>query len=136
APPSDIIPHGLGGRVPERVHAAAEGPRRQHSAAGAPARRRLAGNLGLAKDQRAPVLGRRGGAGDAERLGAAGRERARTDGSSGNCHERRRIMSLRYTGEATMDEPVLREVERWKDKIEVRLDNRQVFFLFFGSAMV
>ncbi len=45
-------------------------------------------------------------------------------------------MSLRYTGEATMDEPALRDVERWKDKIEVRLDNRQVFFLFFGSAMV
>jgi len=45
-------------------------------------------------------------------------------------------MSVRYTGEATMDEPALRDVERWKDKIEVRLDNRQVFFLFFGSAMV
>lgn len=45
-------------------------------------------------------------------------------------------MSLRYTGEATMDEPALRDVDRWKDKIEVRLDNRQVFFLFFGSAMV
>lgn len=45
-------------------------------------------------------------------------------------------MSLRYTGEATMDQPGLRDVERWKDKIEVRLDNRQVFFLFFGSAMV
>ena len=45
-------------------------------------------------------------------------------------------MSLRYTGEATMDQPALRNVERWKDKIEVRLDNRQVFFLFFGSAMV
>jgi DedD protein len=45
-------------------------------------------------------------------------------------------MSVRYTGEATMDGPVLRDMERWKDKIEVRLDNRQVFFLFFGSAMV
>jgi DedD protein len=45
-------------------------------------------------------------------------------------------MSLRYTGEATMDEPALRDIERWRDKIEVRLDNRQVFFLFFGSAMV
>lgn len=45
-------------------------------------------------------------------------------------------MSLGYTGEATMDEPALRDVERWKDKVEVRLDNRQVFFLFFGSAMV
>jgi DedD protein len=44
-------------------------------------------------------------------------------------------MSLSYTGEATMDEPALRDVERWKDKIEVRLDNRQVFFLFFGSAL-
>jgi cell division septation protein DedD len=27
-------------------------------------------------------------------------------------------------------------VERWREKIEVRLDNRQVFFLFFGSALV
>jgi DedD protein len=45
-------------------------------------------------------------------------------------------MNVRYTGEATMDQPGLRDVERWKDKIEVRLDNRQVFFLFFGSAMV
>jgi septal ring-binding cell division protein DamX len=27
-------------------------------------------------------------------------------------------------------------VDRWRDKIEVRLDNRQVFFLFFGSAVV
>ena len=45
-------------------------------------------------------------------------------------------MSVRYTGEATMDGPALRDVERWKDKIEVRLDNRQVFFLFFGSALV
>jgi len=35
-----------------------------------------------------------------------------------------------------MEEPALRDVERWKDKIEVRLDNRQVFFLFFGSALV
>src|ERR1700712_4713222 len=47
-------------------------------------------------------------------------------------------MSVSYTGDPTMDEPALRDVERWqgKDKIEVRLDNRQVFFLFFGSAMV
>src|SRR5512147_350822 len=44
-------------------------------------------------------------------------------------------MSLRYTAEASMDEPALRDIERWKDKIEVRLDNRQVFFLFFGSAL-
>lgn len=43
---------------------------------------------------------------------------------------------MRYTGEATMEERALRDVERWKDKIEVRLDNRQVFFLFFGSALV
>ncbi|HET6282135.1 MAG TPA: SPOR domain-containing protein, partial [Polyangia bacterium] len=28
------------------------------------------------------------------------------------------------------------DIERWKDKIEVHLDNRQVFFLFFGSALV
>jgi septal ring-binding cell division protein DamX len=35
-----------------------------------------------------------------------------------------------------MDERGLRDIERWRDKIEVRLDNRQVFFLFFGSALV
>src|SRR5215467_3676373 len=44
-------------------------------------------------------------------------------------------MSPRYTAEAVIDEPALRDVDRWKDKIEVRLDNRQVFFLFFGSAL-
>src|SRR4051812_1093687 len=64
----------------------------------------------------------------------------RTGGPSRKSHERRRMMSLRYTGEATMDATALRDVERdverWKDKVEVRLDNRQVFFLFFGSAMV
>ena len=43
---------------------------------------------------------------------------------------------MRYTSDAAMDDRGLREVERWKDKIEVRLDNRQVFFLFFGSALV
>jgi len=43
---------------------------------------------------------------------------------------------MRYTSESTMDDRALRDVERWKDKIEVRLDNRQVFFLFFGSALV
>jgi septal ring-binding cell division protein DamX len=39
-----------------------------------------------------------------------------------------------------MEESALRDVdrnaERWRDKIELRLDNRQVFFLFFGSAVV
>jgi DedD protein len=30
----------------------------------------------------------------------------------------------------------LRDLDRWRDKIEVKLDNRQVFFLFFGSAVV
>ncbi|HMC94773.1 MAG TPA: hypothetical protein VKO16_08385, partial [Polyangia bacterium] len=56
---------------------------------------------------------------------------------------------MRYTAEAIMDGPALRDVdraggtggnvanvERWREKIEVRLDNRQVFFLFFGSALV
>jgi DedD protein len=49
-------------------------------------------------------------------------------------------MSVRYTAVASMDGPALedvdRNVERWREKIEVRLDNRQVFFLFFGSAVV
>src|SRR5438132_7773564 len=67
---------------------------------------------------------------------AASARASGSDDSVGNSHERRRIMSLRYTGEATMDETALRDVESWKDRIEVRLDNRQVFFLFFGSAIV
>ncbi len=49
-------------------------------------------------------------------------------------------MSLRYTAVDSMEPPALgdveRTVERWREKIEVRLDNRQVFFLFFGSAVV
>jgi DedD protein len=58
-------------------------------------------------------------------------------------------MSVRYTAEAIMEGPALQDVdriggnggnlanvERWREKIEVRLDNRQVFFLFFGSALV
>ncbi len=43
---------------------------------------------------------------------------------------------MSYTSGAAMDERGLRDIERWRDKIEVRLDNRQVFFLFFGSALV
>ncbi len=35
-----------------------------------------------------------------------------------------------------MDDRGLRDLDHWKDKIEVRLDNRQVFFLFFGSALI
>jgi DedD protein len=41
-----------------------------------------------------------------------------------------------YTSGTTMEDRGLRDIERWRDKIEVRLDNRQVFFLFFGSALV
>src|SRR5882757_8521102 len=57
-------------------------------------------------------------------------------------------MGLSYTGETTMNEAAFRDVDvddssgrnfgpsgQWQDKIEVRLDNRQVFFLFFGSAL-
>lgn len=43
---------------------------------------------------------------------------------------------MSYTSGAAMDDRGLRDIERWRDKIEVRLDNRQVFFLFFGSALV
>lgn len=43
---------------------------------------------------------------------------------------------MRHTASAAMEDRTLRDVERWKDKIEIRLDNRQVFFLFFGSALV
>ena len=53
-------------------------------------------------------------------------------------------MTVRYTAMESMDAGALsdvdplddRNVERWREKIEVRLDNRQVFFLFFGSAVV
>jgi DedD protein len=30
----------------------------------------------------------------------------------------------------------MRDLERWKDKVELSLDGRQIFFLFFGSAVV
>ena len=29
----------------------------------------------------------------------------------------------------------MRDLERWKDKVEISLDGRQIFFLFFGSAV-
>src|SRR5262245_3425622 len=49
-------------------------------------------------------------------------------------------MTVRYTAVDSMEESALRDVDRnadrWRDKIELRLDNRQVFFLFFGSAVV
>ena len=49
-------------------------------------------------------------------------------------------MTVRYTAIDSMEESALRDVDRnadrWRDKIELRLDNRQVFFLFFGSAVV
>ena len=49
-------------------------------------------------------------------------------------------MTVRYTAVAGMDDSPLRDaerhVERWRDKLELRLDNRQVFFLFFGSPVV
>ena len=41
-----------------------------------------------------------------------------------------------YTSGTAMEDRGLRDIDRWRDKIEVRLDNRQVFFLFFGSALV
>jgi cell division septation protein DedD len=44
--------------------------------------------------------------------------------------------AMGYTSGAAMEDRGLRDIERWRDKIEVRLDNRQVFFLFFGSALV
>ena len=30
----------------------------------------------------------------------------------------------------------MRDVDRWKDKVELTLDGRQIFFLFFGGAVV
>src|SRR5258706_3021094 len=29
----------------------------------------------------------------------------------------------------------MRDLEHWKDKVELSLDGRQIFFLFFGSAV-
>ena len=43
---------------------------------------------------------------------------------------------MRQTSQAAVEQQGLRDVERWKDKIEIRLDNRQVAFLFFGSALI
>ncbi|HEY0713177.1 MAG TPA: hypothetical protein VGF45_10925, partial [Polyangia bacterium] len=39
-------------------------------------------------------------------------------------------------GSAGAEHRALRDLDRWKDKIEIRLDNRQVAFLFFGSALI
>src|SRR4051794_21314564 len=33
-----------------------------------------------------------------------------------------------------MDAP-MQELDRWKDRVELSLDGRQIFFLFFGSAV-
>ena len=30
----------------------------------------------------------------------------------------------------------MREMHKWKDKVELSLDNRQIFFLFFGLSVV
>ncbi|RMG95690.1 MAG: SPOR domain-containing protein [Deltaproteobacteria bacterium] len=30
----------------------------------------------------------------------------------------------------------MRELHKWKDRVELRLDNRQIFFLFFGMSVV
>jgi DedD protein len=62
------------------------------------------------------------------------------DASRRKNHERGRPMGLRYTAVAGMEQTSPRNVEldidHWRDRIELRLDNRQVFFLFFGSAIV
>src|SRR6516225_9581243 len=29
----------------------------------------------------------------------------------------------------------MRDLDRWKDKVEISLDGRQIFFLFFGTAV-
>ncbi len=34
-----------------------------------------------------------------------------------------------------MDERLSRDIDRWRDKVELSLDGRQIFFLFFGSAL-
>ena len=147
APPGDDLPDRPGGRVPELLHPPAEGARRHHPAPGAPPDRRLAGHLELAQDGGPPLLGRRHRPGDAQRAGAAGGVRPRAHGARDGfgCRgplsdERGRFMTVRYTAIDSMEESALRDVdrnaERWRDKIELRLDNRQVFFLFFGSAVV
>jgi DedD protein len=43
---------------------------------------------------------------------------------------------MQETSRVVKEHQGLRDVERWKDKIEIRLDNRQVAFLFFGSALI
>src|SRR3954469_17299504 len=50
--------------------------------------------------------------------------------------KRARSYAMRYTADAAMESQGLRDIDRWKDKIEVRPAIRQVAFLFFGSALV
>ena len=105
------------------------------------------GHLELAQDGGPALLGRRHRPGDAQRAGAAGGVRPRRAWPARRIRqprtlsdERGRFMTVRYTAVDSMEESALRDVdrnaERWRDKIELRLDNRQVFFLFFGSAVV
>ena len=67
AAPADDLPDRAGGRVPELLHPPAEGARRHHPAPGAPPDGRLAGDLELAQDGGAALLGRRHRPGDAQR---------------------------------------------------------------------
>ncbi len=82
--------HDLASRLPELLHPPAEGARRHHPAAGAPAHRRLARDLGLAEDRRAPGLDPGDRARDAQRAGAAGRLGPRDDGARRRARARRR----------------------------------------------
>jgi cell division septation protein DedD len=46
------------------------------------------------------------------------------------------VSSTEEPQEPAGNERMLRDMERWRDRVEVSLDNRQVFFLFFGGAVV
>jgi hypothetical protein len=37
---------------------------------------------------------------------------------------------------APSEDSAMREMHKWKDKVEMSLDNRQIFFLFFGLSVV
>src|SRR5262249_11808113 len=72
--------------------------------------------------------------GDGQRDGAARDPGARGDGARGRGE---RVTSEPETPpEENGSERMLRDMEHWKDRVEVSLDNRQVFFLFFGGALV
>ena len=133
-------------RVPELLHAPPEGARRHASCRRSATGRATGARAGTGGRRRRGCTGStpiaqvmRNGLtllGVSAPGGRWGGRRARKPSRKKTTHERAIHCGGRHGGDGP---PRLRrkpENRRWRDKIELRLDNRQVFFLFFGSAVV